>query len=83
MRIVVGLILIVLGFLMVWKTEPLVRFTGYNSWAEAKMGTMGGTRMLYKLIGILLIFFGMLAVFNLYNSFLSATIGTLLGGGRL
>jgi hypothetical protein len=75
MRIVIGIILAIIGFLLVWKNEAVVGFTGYNAWAESKMGTMGGTRLLYKLIGILLIFAAMLAITNMHQGFLEGTLG--------
>jgi len=68
---------VAVGFVIVWKTEAVVSFTGYSNWAESKLGTMGGTRTMYKLIGLLLIFFGMLAIFNLYEAFLNGTIGAV------
>ena len=79
MRIFLGIILCFVGFLIVWKTEPLISFTGLNSWAERHLGTEGGTRLLYKFIGIVVIFFGLLAITNLYNGFLEGTLGPLLG----
>jgi len=79
-RIIIGIILIIVGFVISWKTEPIVGFTGYNNWAEAKLGTMGGTRMMYKLIGIAVIFAGLLFATNLHQGFLEATVGRLLSG---
>jgi len=80
MRIFIGIILIVIGFLMVWKTNGIVSFTGQSGWAERNLGTMGGTYLMYKFIGIIVIFFGLLAITNLYQGFLQGTVGTLLGG---
>ena len=79
-RIILGIILVIAGFLISWKTEEIVRFTGYNNWAENKLGTMGGTRTMYKLIGICAIFAGMLAITNMHQGFIEATIGKLLSG---
>ena len=78
MRIIIGIILIVAGFLMTWKTSDLVGFTGQSTWAEAHLGTEGGTYLMYKLIGIGLIILGLLAVTGLYQGFLEATVGRLL-----
>jgi|TARA_B100001971_G_C18203570_1_gene546141 hypothetical protein len=79
-RIIIGIILIIGGFLLAWKNEDVVGFTGYNAWAESKMGTMGGTRMLYKLLGVAAIFIGILAITNMHQGFLEGTVGRLLGG---
>ncbi|MAG28756.1 hypothetical protein CL632_01240 [bacterium] len=81
MKIVIGIILIIIGFMLVWKNEAVVGFTGYSAWAESKLGTMGGTRLMYKLIGLALIFGGLLAITNLHQGFLEGTIGKLLSPG--
>lgn len=80
MRFFIGFILIVAGFFIVWKTEAIVGFAGYSDWAEQHLGTEGGTRLLYKLIGIGFIFGGMLAITGLYQGFLEGTIGKLFVG---
>ena len=72
--------MVIIGFAISWKTESLIRFTGYNNWAESKLGTMGGTRTMYKLIGICIIFAGMLAITNMHQGFLQGTIGKLFSG---
>ena len=77
-RIIIGILMIALGFMMNWKTEAIVQFTGYNAWAEDKLGTLGGTRLLTKLIGLIMIFGGLLAITNMHQAFLQGTIGTLL-----
>jgi len=79
MHIFIGVVLVAIGFLLNWKTESIVQFTGYNDWAEQHLGTEGGTRLLTKLIGIAFIFFGMLAATNMYKGFLESTIGSLFG----
>lgn len=83
MRFIIGILLILAGFMMVWKTEPLVGFTGLSSWAEQHLGTEGGTRLMYKLIGIGIICLGMMAVTGLYNGFMEATVGRLFSVGRV
>lgn len=79
MRIIIGIALVAIGFLLIWKTEPIIQFTGYNDWAEQHLGTEGGTRLLCKLVGIAFIFFGMMAITNLHKGFLEATLGSLFG----
>ena len=78
MAIIIGIILILAGFLLVWKTHPIVDFAGKSAWAEQHLGAEGGTYLLYKLIGIAFIFFGLLAITGLYQGFLESTIGALL-----
>lgn len=77
MRFFIGFLLVVVGFLMVWKTEAIVGFAGYSDWAERNLGTEGGTRLMYKLIGIGCIFLGMMAITGLYEGFMEATVGAL------
>ena len=52
-KYIVGVIIIAVGILMVIKTDWFLRFTGKIAWAEEKLGTEGGTRMFFKLLGIL------------------------------
>lgn len=78
MTIVIGIILILAGFVLVWKTHPIVDFAGHSEWAESHLGAAGGTYLLVKLIGLLAIFFGLLAVTGLYQGFLEGTVGALL-----
>ena len=79
MTIVIGIILVVIGFLLVWKTHPIVDFAGHSDWAEQHLGTEGGTYLLYKLIGLLLIFFGLMAITGLHQGFLEGTLGKVFG----
>ncbi len=74
-KIISGLLITGLGFLMIWKTSWIVENIGYNNWAENKLGSSGGTRLMYKLIGLIIMFFGMLMITGLSNGFLMATLG--------
>ena len=77
MRYFVGLLLAAAGLALVIKTEWFIQNFGSSSWAEEKLGTSGGTRLLYKVIGIALIFIGFLAITNLHQAFLLGTVGKL------
>ena len=59
---------------MIVKTEWFIANFGRNAWAEEKFGYSGGTRLMYKGIGLILIFIGMLAATNMLSGFLNATI---------
>ncbi len=78
MRYVIGIILVLVGIVMILKTEWLIENFGSSAWAEDKMGTSGGSRLLYKLIGVILIFFGFLFITNMISGFLVGTVGKLL-----
>lgn len=82
MRIIVGLVLVLVGFAIVWKTRKFIEMFGMSAWAEIKLGG-GGTALLYKSIGILLIFVGFIVTTNLWNAFLEATLGSLFPKSRL
>ncbi|HLD60708.1 MAG TPA: hypothetical protein VJA27_01065 [Patescibacteria group bacterium] len=77
MRYFVGILFLLVGIGMIIKTEWLIENFGTNAWAEAKLGTSGGGRLLYKLIGLALIFVGFLLITNLFQGFLFGTIGKL------
>jgi hypothetical protein len=79
LRILLGLALIAVGFVFVWKTEWFQQNVGSIAWAEDKMGTMGGSRLMYKLIGILVIVIGILIATNLYRTAFVSAFGWLFG----
>ncbi len=51
-RYLAGLLLIAGGIFLIVKTELLMSWFGRIAWAEEKLGTEGGTRLFYKLIGM-------------------------------
>lgn len=77
MRYFVGIVATLIGVGMILKTEWLIENFGTSAWAEEKMGTSGGSRMLYKLIGLGLIFVGFMLITNMFQSFLMGTIGRI------
>ena len=77
-HIIIGLLLVAAGTVLIFKTEWFIQNFGTIAWAENNLGTSGGSRLFYKLIGLALIFVGMLVATNLMTSFLMGTIGKLL-----
>ena len=77
MRIFIGIIMIVLGTVLILKTPWFVQNFGSSAWAESKFGLSGGTRLMYKVVGLIFIFFGALLATNLIGGFLMATIGKI------
>ena len=57
-KILIGLIGDIIGALVVMKSEWFLNNLGAVQWAEEKLGTEGGSRLFYKLIGLAIIFFG-------------------------
>lgn len=82
MRIIIGLIMMAAGFLLVWKATTIIDFTGRNDWAESHLGTEGGSYLLCKLIGLAVIFAGILVITGLWQGFFEATVGALFTPGR-
>lgn len=78
MRYVIGILFVVAGVFFVLKTEWFIENFGTNAWAEEKLGTSGGTRLMYKLLGIVFIFLGFLAITNMVEGFIMGTVGKLL-----
>ena len=70
MKWFIGILFIALGVFAVLKTEWILSFFGRNSWAEAKLGAEGGSRLFYKLIGIALIIFAFLLMTGIFTPFL-------------
>jgi hypothetical protein len=77
MRFVLGILIVIAGVGLILKTEWVIQNFGTSSWAEGKFATSGGSRTLYKLIGLVLIFIGMLLATNLFDLFLGATVGKI------
>ncbi len=75
MKYLIGIIVIAVGTLLVLKTEWLVNNFGRVEWADQHLGTEGGTRILYKLIGIVLILGAFLAMAGVFNALLTNTFG--------
>lgn len=80
MKYLIGFIVIAIGYLIIWKTEWLVSNLGRVEWAEQHLGTEGGTRIFYKLIGIMLIIGAFLAMSGAFNALLKAIFGGAFKG---
>ena len=74
----IGLALTAAGFSMVFKTDWYLGFMGLNAWAEDKLGG-GGTRLMYKIIGVIFCFFGILAMTGQLNSLMEGALGSVFG----
>jgi hypothetical protein len=76
-RIILGLILVIVGAIIVIKTSKFQDFFGEISWSYKYLGA-GGTRIIYKFLGLLMSFIGFMVITNLWSAFLNATLGTWL-----
>ena len=77
MRFVWGIIIFLVGLLFIVKTDTIQRINGRVVWAERHLGTSGGTRLFYKLIGLLLIIISFMLVTNLAGNFLLLMVGPI------
>ncbi|MEK7105453.1 MAG: hypothetical protein AAB865_02110 [Patescibacteria group bacterium] len=75
-RIVIGLLIIAVGFMMVWKNEWFLDFLGRSEFAETKLGP-GGTRLFYKLLGVAVCFIGMLVATKVIQETVIGSFGPM------
>jgi hypothetical protein len=69
LRIFWGLVAIGGGYVIIRYVEWLLNNIGRMEFFERKLGNMGGSRLGYKLLGILLIAIGFAMVTNLIDGF--------------
>jgi len=77
--IFIGLLVVVAGFMVTWKSEWLLRHFGRVRWAEEHLSYEGGTRFFYKILGIVIIFLGLFIITGIWNDILNGLFN-LLGG---
>ncbi len=75
-RIPIGLVVMVIGYFMVSKSEKVFEWFGENAFAEKYIG-YGGTRFFYKLIGILVVFVGIFIATNVISDILGSVASVL------
>lgn len=78
-RILIMLLGIAIGFTMVWKTQKWLDVFGHIGALEQKLGTIGGTRTFYKLLGIVIAVGSVLYVTGGLQVILVAVFGGLFG----
>lgn len=78
---IVALLAILFGALIIIKTEWIVENFGSSGWAEEHMGTSGGTRMLYKLVGLAIIILALMGATGLLGRVIISVFGRLFGMG--
>lgn len=79
MRYVWGLIGVAIGGLIVAKSEWFFQNFGAVPWAEQHLGSEGGTRFFYKLIGLAIILISFLLVSGILEGLLLSIFGRLFG----
>lgn len=78
LRILLGTVVSVVGFFVVWKAENVTGLVGRSWWAENTFQGFGGTSGLVKIIGILVIFIGFMIMTGGINDILGGVAGILV-----
>jgi len=82
-RIILGLVIAAAGTLIVIKTEGILNTFGRIAFFDRHLGTEGGSRLGYKLIGMFIIFIGVLIMTNMIGGFMNWVLSPLVRGGRI
>jgi hypothetical protein len=78
MHIFYGFLMTSAGALLVAKSEWMLNNFGRIGFFDKYLGTSGGTRLGYKLIGLLVAFFGILIMTDLIGAFVLWILGPLI-----
>ncbi|MFH1412693.1 MAG: hypothetical protein ABIG10_01545 [bacterium] len=76
-RIIIGSIVFIIGVIFILKTEWFLRNFGRIGFFERRFGVQGGSRLGYKLIGLIIIFFGILIIVDLFGGFMGVILSPL------
>ncbi len=79
MKIFGGILIAALGIWLLFKTESVMNTFGRIEWAEVKMQMYGGSRMAYKLIGLIAVIVGMLMITGLGGPILESVAHSMFG----
>lgn len=82
MSYIIGFGVIALGVVLIIKTEWFVQNFGASDWAEQHLGTSGGTRLMYKLIGLAMIFLSLMGMTGMLGGIIISVFGRLFNFGR-
>lgn len=77
-EIILGLLIMAIGLWLVVKTEWMMSNFGRIAWFEEKLGTEGGSRLGYKLVGILFIIIGTIVMTGSGPDFMNWLVSPLV-----
>ena len=80
MKYFLSFLVIAVGFLMVWKSDWIVNNFGRVNWAEKYLGYDGGSRLFWKLMGVIVIILAMMYMFGFIEGVISAIFSPLFRG---
>jgi hypothetical protein len=81
MQFILGVLIIALGIYIVLKTNAILKSFGRSSFFEKNLGAEGGSRLGYKLLGVLLIFIGLVIMLGMSDNFLQFILSPLIRNG--
>lgn len=81
LRIIIGLIVAVVGFFMVYRPRFFFDFLGEQAWV-AKIFSVNDQELAYKIIGIIVIFIGVLIMTNIIYDLLGWALSPIINAGR-
>lgn len=76
--IFLGIIILAVGIVLIIKTEWFLENFGRISWFEKVLGSEGGTRLGYKLLGLVAIFIGIVLATGSGDAFLNWLLSPLV-----
>jgi len=79
-RIIISIIGLAFGFWIIWKSNWIIQNIGRIQWAEQNIGSEGGSRIFYKLIGLIIIIFSFMIMFNLMGGIILAIFKPITTG---
>lgn len=77
-RIILGLVITAVGVFIIVKTEGILSNFGRIEFFERHLGTEGGSRLGYKLVGLLAVFIGMMIMTNMIGGLMQWILSPLL-----
>ncbi len=78
MNTILGLVMLAMGSFLVIKTDWFMNNFGRMSWFEDKLGSSGGSRLGYKIIGFIALFLGIIFITGSGESFMTWLLSPLL-----
>ena len=77
-NLIFGIIILLMGSSLIIKTEWFLENFGRIEFFEAKFGTAGGSRLGYKLVGIIILFIGLLVATGQIGGFVNWVFSPLV-----
>jgi len=78
MHFIFGIVIAAIGYTLVAKTEWFLRNFGRIEFFDKYLGMEGGSRLGYKLIGMLAIFIGIILFLGMWDGFLGWLLSPLM-----